>query len=71
MNFIKLTSVAGTVYIVNVDNIAYVRPYHDNTRATIYFKAVETNDDWMHDGLTLDEKSSERLLRYLGTETIL
>ena len=71
MNFIKLTSIAGTVYIVNIDNIAYVRPYHDNTRATVYFITVETNDDWMHDGLVLDEESTKRLLRHLGTETIL
>lgn len=71
MNFIKLTSVAGTVYIINIDNIAYVRPYHDGSRATIYFTAVESNDDWMHDGLVLDEESTKRLLRHLGTETIL
>ena len=71
MNFIKLTSIAGTVYIVNIDNIAYIRPYHDNSRATIYFTVVETDDDWMHDGLILDEESSKRLLRHLGTETIL
>lgn len=71
MNFIKLTSVAGTTYIVNLNAIAYVKPYHDNTHACIYFATVETDEDWMRDGLTLDEESTKRLLRYLGTETIL
>ena len=71
MNFIKLISIAGNTYIVNLNNIAYIKPYANGTRATIYFIAIYTNDDWMDDGLTIDEESTAKLLRYLGTETIL
>ncbi len=71
MNFIKLKSVAGSTYIVNLNDIAYVKPYQGDTRASIYFISVETDDSWMHEGLVIDEESTEKLLRYIGTETIL
>lgn len=71
MNYIKLTSVTGTTYIVNLNAIAYIKPYHDNSRACIYFISVETDDSWMREGVTIDEESTEKLLRYIGTETIL